>query len=619
MNKDFLKYYNNELRYLRESGLEFAEKHPKIAGRLQLSETECQDPYIERLLEGVAFMSARVHHKLDSEFPRFSQALINTVYPQNSIPTPSFTIASFLPDENSDLTCGIEIPAKTVLRTTEKYNNRVECRFTTISKVKLYPTVIDKAEYHYDSVHTFDLATNPKQSKSYMQIDFKNYNSVNFSTLDIDDLPIYISGADKEITNTIYEQIFTKAVEVIFRNGNTGEILYSTSEVYDTLKHWGFDRDESLFPCDYRVPNGLRIIREFFAFENKFMYFNLSELNSVLAECNSDKLEMIILFSNNNSLLKNISSKNFHLYTVPAANIFEKELDRVYLSKKNVDNHIPADRLSPQNYEILDITKVIGYDKNYRIITEFYPFFNTSLPDGQSFYSCFRRERNLSENELKHGTRTKYKGSEMYISLIDKNSLPYDQSVSELSVTALCSNRDLPVLMCIDFNKLNVFIHNGNYPVKHVELIAKPTIPKPSLSELGSDWDVINQFSINYFSMSSESKENAVNQLKKILSLYCGNDENIRIKDINNGITDVTVKSITKRVDSSFPISYIKGIEVEVHFDEDEINSKNMILLAVILNYFFASNIPLNSFVQMTVNSCQRGEIVKWPLKVGIC
>jgi len=619
MKKDFLKYYNNELRYLRETGLEFAEKHPKIAGRLQLSETECQDPYIERLLEGVAFMAARVHHKLDSEFPRFSQALINTVYPQNSIPAPSFTIASFLPDKDSDLTDGVEIPAKTVLRSKEKYHNNADCKFTTISSVMLYPTVIEKAAYHYDDINTFNLSDISKKAKSYMQIDFKNHNSVNFSALDMDNLPIYITGADKETANTIYEQIFTKALQVVFRNGKTGEILYSTSEVYNVLRHWGFDRDNSLFPSDFRVPNSLRLIREFYAFENKFMYFNLSELKSVISKCKSDELEMIILFSNNNSLLKNINSKNFHLYTAPAANIFEKELDRIYLSNKNADTHIPADRLFNQNYEILEIKKVIGYDKNYTFITEFYPFFNTSIPEGKSFYSCYRKERNLSENEHKYGTRTKYKGSEMYISLIDKNSLPYDHSVSELSITALCSNRDIPVLMSIDFNKIDMFIYNGNYPVKQVEFITKPTTPKPALSEACSDWSIINQFSINYFSMSGEAKENAVEQLKKILSLYSGNEEGIKLKDINNGIADVTVKSIIKRVDKFFPISYSKGIAVEVLFDEDEISSKNMILLASVLNYFFASNIPLNSFVQLTVNSCQRGEIVKWPLKIGIC
>ena len=95
MNKEFLDHYNTELQHLREMGDEFAQEFPKIAGRLSLKEFECADPYVERLIESFAFLAARVHHKLDSEFPRFTQSLLDVIYPQYQTPIPSMAIVQF--------------------------------------------------------------------------------------------------------------------------------------------------------------------------------------------------------------------------------------------------------------------------------------------------------------------------------------------------------------------------------------------------------------------------------------------------------------------------------------------------------------------------------------------
>jgi type VI secretion system protein ImpG len=66
---ELLLYYERELNYLRQLGAEFAQKYPKIAGRLVLEPDKCEDPHVERLLEGVAFLAARVHLKIEDEFP----------------------------------------------------------------------------------------------------------------------------------------------------------------------------------------------------------------------------------------------------------------------------------------------------------------------------------------------------------------------------------------------------------------------------------------------------------------------------------------------------------------------------------------------------------------------
>ena len=112
-----LRYYNRELQHLREMGGEFAREFPKIAGRLSLDEFACADPYVERLLEGFAFLAARVHLKLDAEFPRFTQSLLNTVYPHYLAPTPSMAVVKFEPGgADAELAEGVTIPRDTSLR-----------------------------------------------------------------------------------------------------------------------------------------------------------------------------------------------------------------------------------------------------------------------------------------------------------------------------------------------------------------------------------------------------------------------------------------------------------------------------------------------------------------------
>src|SRR5512134_4029355 len=110
MDPRLLRYYNQELQHLREMGAEFAQQFPKIAARLGVDGIEVADPYVERLLEGAAFLAARVQLRLDAEFPRFTQRLLEIVYPNYLAPTPSMLIAQFQPDlGEANLAAGFKI------------------------------------------------------------------------------------------------------------------------------------------------------------------------------------------------------------------------------------------------------------------------------------------------------------------------------------------------------------------------------------------------------------------------------------------------------------------------------------------------------------------------------
>ena len=148
MDPRLLQYYNLELQHLREMGAEFAQQFPKIAARLGMNGLEVTDPYVERLLEGVGFLAARVHLKLDAEFPRFTQALLEIVYPHYLAPTPSMLVAQCMPDLNDpSLATGFTIQRGSSMQGQLAGDDVTECEFRTAHDVTLWPIEIVSANY----------------------------------------------------------------------------------------------------------------------------------------------------------------------------------------------------------------------------------------------------------------------------------------------------------------------------------------------------------------------------------------------------------------------------------------------------------------------------------------
>lgn len=148
MDPRLLKYYNDELQHLREVGAEFAAEFPKIAGRLGLDQFECTDPYVERLLEGFAFLAARVQLKLDAQFPAFTQHLLEVVYPHLLAPLPSMAVVWMQPDPGEgSLAEGVRLPPGTLLRSQVAKGEQTACEYRTAHEVVLWPLELVQAQY----------------------------------------------------------------------------------------------------------------------------------------------------------------------------------------------------------------------------------------------------------------------------------------------------------------------------------------------------------------------------------------------------------------------------------------------------------------------------------------
>ena len=218
MREDLLHYYERELTFLRRMGAEFAQRYPKVAGRLLLEPNKCDDPHVERMLEAFAFLAARVHLRIDDDFPEISEALLNVVYPHYVRPIPAISIAEFkLDSEQGKLTTGYNLPRGTML-----YSRPVEgmpCKFQTSYDVTLWPLNVTAAEWK-----TPDRLRPPARlgdAVAVLRLELRCQPDVTFAKLALDTLRFYIDGAGN-LTSALYELLNTSGREIVVREGGGG-------------------------------------------------------------------------------------------------------------------------------------------------------------------------------------------------------------------------------------------------------------------------------------------------------------------------------------------------------------------------------------------------------------
>jgi type VI secretion system protein ImpG len=200
MDTRLLQYYERELRLLRELGAPFARHFPKLAGRLAPEELEHADPYVERFLEGFAYMAARVHLKIDSEFPRFTAQLMELVYPHYLPPTPSMAIVQFAPDvRRRSLYDGVVVPSGTTLRAQTPLRDVTPCDYRSAHAVELWPIEIESAEYTSSVSDIQQLALRAGQGntpvKALLRVRLRSLGGVRFDRLPIQKLRFFLRGA----------------------------------------------------------------------------------------------------------------------------------------------------------------------------------------------------------------------------------------------------------------------------------------------------------------------------------------------------------------------------------------------------------------------------------------
>jgi type VI secretion system protein ImpG len=619
MDERLLEHYNTELRHLREVAGEFAREYPKIAGRLSLDKDAkeiCPDPYVERLLEGFAYLAARIHLKLDAEFPRFTQALLETVYPHYLCPIPSMAVVHFDPDaQESALGDGVVIPRGTLLRSLLGKGDRTACTFRTAQDVRLLAATIKEVRYFTRDVLELNLPAQ-LQAKAAIRIRLQATANLTFDKIKLDPLVFYVRGTD-DIPSMIFEQIFAHKLGLVLQTaGPRAKTLGSFAG--STIRRVGFGNREALLPVSPRGFEGYRLLREYFAFPQRFLFFEASGFSEAARLCKENQLDLVIPLKQQETRLEGrMDTSSMELFCSPAINLFSKSLDRINLSDRFSEFHAVADRNRPLDFEVYELESATGYGQLAGEEQEFRPFYLAKDTDAgaAAYYTTNRVPRMLTAKERQFGRRSSYAGTEVFISLVDPSAAPYRSELRQLGIKALCTNRHLPIQMTVGVGRTD-FTMDLTAPITAVRCLSGPTLPRPSFAEGRFSWRLVSHLSLNYLSLVDSTAEEGAVALREILKLYTDTSDRQNAKQVE-GVRSVKVHPIIRRVATPGPITFARGLEITVTFDENAFEGTGVFILGAVLEQFFARYVSLNSFTETVIRTQQRGEIMRWQAQVG--
>ena len=401
MDPRLLEYYNRELQFVREMGAEFARTYPRIAARLGVDGIECADPYIERLLEGFAFLAARVQLKIDARHPEFTQHLLEMVYPDFLNPVPSCAMAEFVPElKDAALEAGLTIPRGSSLRTVLGKGERTACEFRTAQDVTLWPLRISEVKYMTGSgaVSAQGIAVDAR-TRAAIRLRFKVSPGIKLSSLPLKSLRIFIK-APPDIAYKVHEQAIANCLGFYVRSCEPGAQVHFRSA--RSVAQVGLDEDESRLPVTRTGFQGYRLLQEYFAFSDRFLFFALNDLDGLCAGFQGDEFEIFLALDRvQNSLENTLDPGHFRLFATPVVNLFPRELDRMHLTPYETEHHVVPDRNRPMDFEVYSVLHAAALGAGGDKLVELAPFYTanhrTANDDERAYYTLQRRQRSVLE------------------------------------------------------------------------------------------------------------------------------------------------------------------------------------------------------------------------------
>lgn len=615
MDPRLLRFYNEELTYLRESAREFGEEHETVAARLGLKTPNDPDPYVERLLEGVAFLSARVQLKLSDQYPEFTQHLLSAVQPHYLAPVPSICIAGFEPKEGDPLLAeGYCVPRQTELVAMTDEAAASPVTFRTGHAVRLYPLRISEVEYLGSRTAVASFAADAgARAEAGLRLRFESMGNVPLEKLSITDLPLYLDGSET-IPGELYRQIIGETVAVLAKPATS----VSAKPVQLPLpEQAGFDKDEALLPAEERSFRGYRLLTEYFACPERFLFAVLKGLDRAFAGADGGPVDVVLLFNRAAPALTGaLSPANFRLFATPAINLFEKQLGRVQISGADHEFQLMPDRTRPLDFEvwrILDVSAHLRDATEPRPVAPLYAL-GALLYDWRDalFFVPRLKLRRLSTREQRRLRREDYTGTETWLSLTAAGNPERIADIKELAVRALVTNRELAAKLT--FRGTEHFVPPGG-PVRAVGVLRSPSRPRPPLGLDDAAWRIIAHLTPNYATLVPEDGTDP-SMLRDHLALY-GPRDNAALRRQIDGIVSVGSRPVVRRVPGRGAMAVARGSRITLTLDDASFENARLFLFSSVVERFLSEFTSVNSFTETIVRTPGEGTIMSWPPRIG--
>ncbi len=622
--------YNQELGLLKERAAEFAAEYPGLADRLGGLLEENLDPAVAGLLEGSAFLSARVQVRMDEEYQTFTRELLEQVFPDALAPTPSVMLAqAHVPVDSPDIENGLHFqPGSYMDARFLDAQQRVSCRFALAAPLSVWPVAVTQAAYHASAgpigALGQEIASGTKAGlvAELTRLGGDDAGAASFRTLAMDSLTLHFT-APMDQAAALYEQVFCNCTRISLRWLNAqGDPVFARLSP-SQLHKIGFDPDERLFSHQKRLFGGFARLREFFVFPRKFLGLRLSGLQDVLPHVRGSKLQIIFEFSSARQRLAT-AMEPYHLAVnaAPAVNLFEEMSSQLHLDRKRHEYAVVPNSSPVTHYEVHHVSQAWAHYSDRKGKTEVHPLYALP-PDGKDprqtlYYTTRRKPRRQTLSEQRNGApRNSYRGTETFLSFYQPDG---HDTLNRLQVKLLCSNRHLTEYLPIA-GSTDAFQLSDDLSVS-LACLAGPTPPLDSLADRETAashragagdtyWRLISYLSLGTHGLQSPDGDGSAAALREMLSLFADLSETVSEAQIS-GIRRLDCTPVTRTVAAPDGYYTARGIEVRVTFDETEFESTGIVPLGAVLDRFFAEYTAVNSFTQTVIVSQQRGEIARF-------
>jgi type VI secretion system protein ImpG len=609
MRQQLLQYYERELGYMRQMGAEFARKYPAVAGRLLLEPDRCADPHVERLLESFAFLAARIHLRMDDDFPELTQGIMDIVYPDYLRPIPSMSVAEFSPDDAVNNTgSSITVPAHSEL-TAKHSREGTACRFRTGYEATFWPIRVTDCSWRRP-----EQIPNPPRvhdACAVLRLILRAGHDAPFPKLGMDRLVFYLAG-ESTLTLPLYELLSRDLLQILVRvpgRQNAKVIpLHRTK-----LRAMGFLPEESLLPFTQRSFQGHRLLQEYFSFQEKFLFLELAGLSSAIEAADTDD-ELEVLFyvgqfeqpERMHTLEVGVSAETVRLNCTPIINLFQQVAEPILISHARHEYPITASVRNRAHTELFSIDSVLATNPSRRTSQVLPPLFEhrfEAAANGALIY--WRSTRRYSQLNA-------HAPSDVYLSIVDADGGMVDPNAEILTVRCTCTNHDLPSKLPFGDPSGDLLLDSGA-GIGSIRILHRPTPTRVVPAAAGEAWSLISQLSLNHLSL----EEAGLPALREILSLHNFSKASHFDKQIA-GIVSLQAKKHVALMQSEFGSGVARGMHVQMDLDESHFPGGGAYLFGAMLNHFLGLYVSMNSFSQLTVRTNGRKEpLGAWQPRAG--
>lgn len=648
MDREFRELYQDELAFLSDHAEEFGREFPGIADRLGGLMRDQQDPLIGGLLEGAAFLAARVQLKLKHEFLEFTSAYLEQLVPNFLAPTPSALLAQIRPPYGDPaLRDGVTVERGELIEAVYvERERRVACRYQLRSRVTLWPFQITDAVYLPSAAALQALGLNPPVP-SPAGLKLRLLHRVAATETDepqdaggqlppgqaisgcrTDELTVHLVGPEADavaLIELVFANLTTVALRWLDRHGDP--VLATLPE--GSVIPVGLGDEDMLIPDDRRLFRGFAFIQDYTMFPRKFLGFTLKGLQRILRRIEARNVELVFAFNQSNpKLVPATTAAMFALYAAPAVNLFEKTMDRVTVARNRHEHQIVPDRTRPLDFEPYRITEVVAHLAGGQAKAEALPLYSgpgRRTPSGDGLYYTLRRvPRKRTARETTFGPDSDYAGTELFVSVAEPPGGTLTPQVAQLGVRGLCSNRHLPEQLPVRTGGVDFTLLSN--VVLDIYCVGGPTVPRPPVVSYQANregghtgtvaWRLVNFLSLNQLGLVDDVRGGGAHNLRELLLLFCDPADAVMKRRIRS-IRSLETRPIVRRIRRDGGFGAARGLEITVTVEDAAFEGSGAFVFGVVLERFFAEYVAINRFTQTILKTVERGVVKRWPPTLG--